>query len=95
MPLSDDEAARLLADIPEEARGDCWWFVRTDGTPVPGDAGGGVALFEAVRLTHELGTALRTLRADPIVDELDRLVSRHRGTLGRVVPDGPAPHRYP
>jgi hypothetical protein len=95
LPLGDEEADRLLASVPEDARGECWWLVLRDGTLVPGDSGGGVALFEEVRLTRPLGRALRALRAAPLLDALDKLVARHRGRLGRVVPDGPAPRRYP
>jgi hypothetical protein len=69
--------------------------VLTDGTAVPGDGGGGVALFAEVRITRPLARALRALRAAPLVDGLDKLVAAHRGGLGRLVPDGPAPRRYP
>jgi hypothetical protein len=69
--------------------------VRRNGTPIAGDAGGGVALFAEVRLTRPLGRVLRTLRASALIDTLDKLVARHRGRLGRLVPDGPAPRRYP
>ena len=95
MPLADDEAGRLLAGIPEESRTECWWLVLRDGTPVPGNDGGGIAVFAEVRLTRPLGRALRALRAGALLDALDRLVSRHLGRLGRLVPDGPAPRRYP
>jgi hypothetical protein len=95
LPLADDEAARLLHAIPEEARGECWWLVLRDGTPLPGDRGGGVPLLIELRLTRWLGRLLRVLHATPLVDALDRLVARHRGRLGRFVPDGPAPRRYP
>jgi hypothetical protein len=81
--------------VPEEARGECWWLVLRDGTPVPGDRGGGVALFAELRLTRPLGIVLRAVRASAVVDALDRTVARHRGRLGRVVPDGSAPRRYP
>jgi hypothetical protein len=95
LPLGDPEADRLLASVPEEARGECWWLVLRDGTPVPGDAGGGVALFAEVRLTHPLGRVLRALHASALIDALDKLVARYRGRLGRLVPDGPAPRRFP
>jgi hypothetical protein len=95
LPLADQEADRLLASVPEEARDECWWLVLRDGTPLPGDGGGGVALFAEVRLTRPLGRVLRAFRASPLVDAVDKLVSRHRGRLGRLVPDGPAPRRYP
>jgi hypothetical protein len=95
LPLADEEADLLLASVPEEARNECWWLVLRDGTPVAGDGGGGVELLAEVRLTRPLGGALRALRASTLVDALDRLVARHRGRLGRFVPDGPAPRRYP
>ena len=95
MPLGDEEAAHLLASVPEEARGECWWFVLRDGTPIPGDGGGGVALFDEMRLTRPLGRALEALRAGALIDGLDKLVARHRVRLGKLVPDGPAPKRYP
>jgi hypothetical protein len=81
--------------VPEEARGECWWLVLRNGTPVPGDGGGGVALFSELRLTRPLARLLRALRASPLLDALDKLVARHRGALGKLVPEGPAPRRYP
>jgi hypothetical protein len=81
--------------VPGEARNDCWWFVRRDGTPIPGDGGGGVALLTEVRLTRPLGRVVRALRASPLIDALDKLVARYRGRLGKLVPEGPAPRRYP
>jgi hypothetical protein len=69
--------------------------VLRDGTPVPGDAGGGVALFAEVRLTRPLGRVLRALHAAVLIDALDKLVARHRARLGRLVPDGAAPRRFP
>jgi hypothetical protein len=95
LPLADDAAARLVAGIPETRRDDCWWLVLRDATPVPGDAGGGVALFAELRLTRPLGRFLRAVGAGPLIDALDKLVSCHRGRLGKLVPDGPAPRRYP
>ncbi len=85
----------LLAGIPPAERGECWWLVLRDGTPLRGDGGAGVALLRELSLTRHLGTALEHLRLSPVVDALDRLVSRHRRRLGRLVPDRPAPRRYP
>ena len=81
--------------MPEEAQDECWWLVLRDGTPIPGDAGGGVALFAEVRLTRPLGRVLRALHAPALVDALDKVLARHRSRLGRFVPEGPAPRRYP
>jgi hypothetical protein len=95
LPLAEDAAVQLLAGITERRRDDCWWLVLKDATPIPGDAGGGVALLEEMRLTRTLGRLLRVVRAGRLIDGLDKLISRHRGGLGRFVPDGPAPCRYP
>ena len=54
-----------------------------------------MALLAELRLTRPLGRVLRALRAARVVDALDTFVARHRGGLGRFVPDGPAPRRYP
>jgi hypothetical protein len=81
--------------VPEDARDECWWLVLRDGTPIAGDAGGGVSLFAEVRLTRPLGRVLRTLQASALLDVLDKVVARHRSRLGPFVPEGPAPRRYP
>jgi hypothetical protein len=85
----------LLATVPEDARAECWWLVLRDGTPVAGDAGGALALLAELRLTRWLGRVLQALRLSPLVDAADKLLARHRTRLGRYVPDGPAPRRYP
>jgi hypothetical protein len=85
----------MLAAVPENERDECWWLVLRDGTPMSGVRGGGVALLVELRLTRPLGLMLRVLRLSPLVDAIDRLVSRYRRRLGRFVPDGPAPRRYP
>jgi hypothetical protein len=81
--------------VPEEARDDCWWLVLRDGTLVPGDEGGGVALLAELRLTRPLARVLRTLRASALVDALDEFLAGQRKRLGRVVPDRPVTRRYP
>jgi hypothetical protein len=95
LPLADEEAGRLLASVPEERRTECWWLILRDGTPIAGDGGGGVVLFAEIRLTRPVGRVLRALRVTPLVDALDRVVARYRKRLGRFVPEGPAPRRYP
>lgn len=95
MPLADEGAARLLASVPEERRKECWWLVLRDGTLMPGDGGGGVALLTELRLTRPLGSVLKALRLSPVVDVFDKGLAHYRKQLGRIVPDGPAPQRYP
>jgi predicted DCC family thiol-disulfide oxidoreductase YuxK len=95
LSLADDEAASLLADVAEEARAECWWLILRNGTPIAGDASGGVALFAEVKLTRPLARAIRALHASALIDALDKVVARQRGRLGRLVPEGPAPRRYP
>ncbi len=82
-------------DLLDEKRGECWWLVLRDGTTVAGDEGGGVMLLTEVRLTRPLGRALRAVRLSPVIDALYRVLSRYRSRLGRFVPEGPAPRRYP
>jgi hypothetical protein len=81
--------------VPEDLRHACWWLVLRDGRPVAGDGGGGVLLLAELRWTGPLGHALQRVRGSRAVDATDALVARHRGRLGRFVPDGPAPRRYP
>jgi len=69
--------------------------VRLDGTPVPGDGGGGVVLLVYLRSTRRIGKLLRAMHGSPLIDAVDRLFARHRGRLGKLVPEGPAPHRFP
>ena len=66
-----------------------------NGTLVPGDDGGGVALFAEVRLTRGLARIVRAVHASALIDRVDKVVARHRSRLGRVVPEGPAPRRFP
>jgi len=93
--LEDAQASRLLAAVPHAARAERWWLVRRDGTIVAGDGGGGVELLLELSLTRRLGRVLEKLGASPLLDALDQLASRRRGQLGRLVPDGPAPRRFP
>ena len=95
LPLEDTEAGSLLAAVPRSVRNGRWWLVRRDGAALPGDGGAGVVLLEELRVTHRVGRILRTSQASTLVDGLDALIARHRSRIGRFVPDGPAPRRYP
>ena len=52
-------------------------------------------LLAEIRLTRPLGRALRAVRLSPVIDTFDRALARYRSRLGRFVPEGPAPRRYP
>jgi hypothetical protein len=52
-------------------------------------------LLAEVQFTRPLGRVLRAFRLSSVIDALDRLVARYRKRLGRFVPEGPAPRRYP
>lgn len=85
----------MTAGVTEERRGECWWLVLEDGTALAGDQGGSVALLSRLRATRFLGICLGTLRLSGALDAVDRVVARARGHLGAVVPEGPAPRRFP
>ncbi len=69
--------------------------MRRDGTPMAGDEGGGVALLRELRLTRPVGALLHATRLSRAVDAFDRALARYRKHLGKIVPDGEAPRRYP
>ena len=52
-------------------------------------------LLARIQLTRPLGRVLLALRLSPFVDTLDKLLSGYRKRVGRFVPEGPAPRRYP
>ena len=85
----------MLASIPEDERGECWWLVMLDGSLVAGNKGGGVAMLAVFPLTRPVAVVLQALRLSPLVDWADDVLSAQRGRLGNVVPEGPALRRYP
>jgi hypothetical protein len=95
LSLADGEANELLTAIPEEARNECWWLVLRDGKAIPGNKGGGVMLLAEMKLTRPLAQALRVLRLSSSIDSADNFLARYRSRLGRLVPEGLAPRRYP
>jgi predicted DCC family thiol-disulfide oxidoreductase YuxK len=92
LPLEDPAASAFVRHLPEDER-DATWRLATDSALV-GYGRGAVELARALRLTRP---AARILGAIPpaALDALYALVSRHRSGLGRLVPNGPAPRRYP
>ena len=95
LPLTDERAGELLAQVPEHRRSECWWLVLCDRSLVPGNDGGGVMLLGAMRLTRWGGRGLLWLRLSTVIDALDHVLARYRKHLGRFVPEGAAPLCYP
>lgn len=93
LPLQDREAARFLERLPAEERLASWRLVRPDGSLVGYGAGAG-ELLGSMWLTRWLGRAVATA-PDRALDALYEQVARHRSRIGRFVPRGPAPRRYP
>ena len=93
LPLQDAAASTLLAALDADERLDTWRMVRPDGS-LTGYGSGIPDLLETMGLTR---TAGRLLRRVPVgaLDALYRVAARNRGALGRLVPDGAAPRRYP
>ena len=81
LPLQDPEAESFLAAVPEASRLASVRLAEADGRLLErGDA---------------VAAALGLHRLGPLLNGPYDLVSRHRGALGRFVPDGPAPRRFP
>ena len=93
LPLQDDAAAALLAALEEDERLATWRIVQLDGSLI--GYGAGIAdLLAAMRLTRPLGRLVARV-PDGAFELLYRAVAQNRATLGRLVPDGSAPRRYP
>ena len=91
--MHDDEAAPLLASLSEDEQFATWRLGRRDGSLV-GSGAGGVELLRAMRLSRPVGRVLALVPAR-LLDALYRPIARYRGVLGRLVPDGSAPKRFP
>jgi hypothetical protein len=95
VPLGDEVAERLLANVEQGRRTECWWRVLESGIPIEGDRGGGIALRSHLHLTRPTARLLGRLNMSPWIDRLDTWLAEHRSALSRFGPDGPAPRRYP
>ena len=95
LPLATEEAAYLLATVPQSKRTESWWLVLHDGSAVAGKDGGALVLLAEIPLTSWIASALVWTGLSPLVHRLEALIARHRGAMSRVVPDGPAPSRFP
>ncbi len=91
LPLDEPEAAVLLASIPEHERYASWHLLHPGGRISSRGAAG-------VDLLYTLGcrwVAHAVGRAAGPAERLYTVVAEHRDQLGRLVPDGPAPRRFP
>ena len=93
LSLKDEAASPLLAALPARERLETWRLAQPDGR-LHGYGAGMRELVEAMRSTHSAGPVLSRI-PDGLLDAVYRVVARNRSLLGRLVPDGPAPHRYP
>jgi len=91
--MHDEEAASLLEPLPEDERFASWHLALGDGSLV-GYGTGGVELLRSMRLTRPVGGLFAAV-PDRLLDAAYGLVARHRDRLGRLVPNGPAPKRFP
>ena len=92
LPLQADEAAPMLEQLPEEERMASWRLAGLDGT-LAGRGAGGPAVLRA--LGHARTADMLAAVPETMLEHGYDLVARNRGRIGRLVPDGPAPRRFP
>ena len=93
LPLDDAEAEPILARLPADERFSSWRVAHPDGS-LAGYGAGGVELLRTLRLTRPASRLLEHVPGRAL-DALYRGVEHRRGLLGRLVPDGAAPRRFP
>ncbi len=91
--MRDEQAAPILEPLAEGERFASWHLALADGSLV-GYGSGGVELLRSTRLTRPAGRLVGAV-PDRFLDALYGLIAQHRGLLGRLVADGPAPERFP
>lgn len=91
LPFADEAAGPLLTSLPGDERHASWHLARSDGGVVSGGAAVSVLL---ATLGYER-LARIAARRETLIERLYRRVAAHRRRFGRVVPDGPAPRRFP
>ena len=93
LPLQDEAATSLLSSLPREQRFESWRLALPDGS-LAGGGSGLPSLLAAMRLTRPLAAILRRM-PESVLDRAYELVADNRSSVGRFVPDGPAPRRFP
>lgn len=91
--MHDAAAAALLAPLQPEERFATWHLALGDGSLIGGGTGL-VGLLKAMQLTRPAGGVLAGL-PDSVLEKLYGFIAGHRSQLGRLVPNGPAPRRFP
>jgi hypothetical protein len=91
LPLADDAADALLASLPEREKFASWHLVQPGGL-ISSRGGAAVDLLDALGYGRLAASASRV---EGPIERLYGFVARHRDTLGRLVPDGPVPRRFP
>ena len=89
--MEDPAAEALVASLPEQDRLASWHLTSPDGR-IASRGRAGIELLDALgqpRLSRAAAGA-----AGPI-EQMYGFVAGHRDKLGRFVPDGPAPRRFP
>jgi len=81
----------LLAPLPEAERDASWHLVRPGGEITSRGAVGA----DLMNAFGHRRAALAADRASGVAERLYEAVAGHRDVLGRFVPDGPAPRRFP
>jgi predicted DCC family thiol-disulfide oxidoreductase YuxK len=91
LPLEDEAAEALVAPLPEQERFASWHLVRAGGRI----SSRGAAAIDLLRALGYARPARAAARVEGAIERLYGLVAEHRDKLGRFVPDGPAPRRFP
>jgi predicted DCC family thiol-disulfide oxidoreductase YuxK len=92
--LRDAPADRLLAHVSEDERASSLRLVLPDGCMLSAGAAA-LGVLERLPATRPLARSAALLHFEPAAETLYALVARNRDRLGRLVPDGSAPWRYP
>jgi predicted DCC family thiol-disulfide oxidoreductase YuxK len=92
--FEDASAIPLLEGVPEAERSASLRLVLQDGHMLSAGAAA-LGVLELLPSTRPLARTAEPVHAQPAVGALYAFVARNRNRLGRVVPDGSAPWRYP
>jgi predicted DCC family thiol-disulfide oxidoreductase YuxK len=92
--LEDPSADPFLEHVSGDERRSSLRLALPDGRMVSAGAAA-LGVFDRLPATRPLTRSVALLHAQPAAEALYAFVARNRGRLGRLVPDGSAPQRYP